>query len=116
YEDAPQIDVSVLITDDAAIHALNLRYRSKDAPTDVLSFPLYDDDGNLDGEALGDIVISLERAQEQARLYGHTLERETAFLTAHAMLHLMGYDHEEDETEMFAKQEEILRGLHLPRE
>ncbi len=107
--------VSVVVTDDAAIQTLNREYRGKDTPTDVLSFPLYDEDGTLDADALGDIVISLERAAAQAEAYGHSLEREVAFLTAHSMLHLMGYDHEDGEDEMFARQEAILAGLGLTR-
>ena len=87
-------------------------------PTDVLSFPLYDEEGCLDDDVLGDMVISLERAKMQAEEYGHSLERELACLTAHSMLHLFGYDHElgdEEEKEMFSKQEEILSLLGLER-
>ena len=113
-EDVEPLGVSVVITDDAEIRELNRDYRNKDCATDVLSFPLYDEHGNLD-EELGDIVISLERAAAQAEEYGHSLEREVAFLTAHSMLHLLGYDHEEDEEEMFDKQKEILNELGLVR-
>ena len=85
--------------DNAAIAELNNQYRNKPMPTDVLSFPLgengvYDTDENNGCKMLGDIVISMERAQEQATLYGHPLQREVAFLTVHSMLHLLGYDHE----------------------
>ena len=85
--------------DNAAIAELNNQYRNKPMPTDVLSFPLgvdgkYDVDENNGCKMLGDIVISMERAQEQATLYGHPLQREVAFLTVHSMLHLLGYDHE----------------------
>ncbi len=81
------------------MHELNNQYRNKPMPTDVLSFPLgengkYDVDENNGCKMLGDIVISMERAQEQATLYGHPLQREVAFLTVHSMLHLLGYDHE----------------------
>ena len=117
-EGAPPIAVSVVITDDGGIRGLNREYRGKDAATDVLSFPLYGGDGELDGEALGDIVISLERAAAQAKEYGHGIDRELAFLTAHSVLHLLGYDHEtseDDMTEMFRKQEEILALLGLER-
>ena len=78
---------------------------------------MYDDEGNLDPDELGDIVISLERAKLQAEEYGHSIERELAFLTAHSMLHLFGYDHieEDEQKEMFAKQEEILKKLGLTR-
>ncbi|MBQ2754526.1 MAG: rRNA maturation RNase YbeY [Clostridia bacterium] len=117
YENIPEISVSVLICDDEEIHELNRQYRDIDRPTDVLSFPMYDDEGNLDPDELGDIVISLERAKLQAEEYGHSIERELAFLTAHSMLHLFGYDHieEDEQKEMFAKQEEILKKLGLTR-
>ncbi|MDD3766001.1 MAG: rRNA maturation RNase YbeY [Eubacteriales bacterium] len=118
HEKVSPLDVSVVITDDEEIQRLNKEFRGKDAPTNVLSFPMYDEDGALDDEVLGDIVISLERAKIQADEYGHSLERELAFLTVHSMLHLFGYDHEtgkEDEKEMFSKQEEILSLLGLER-
>ena len=117
YENVPEISVSVLICDDEEIHELNRQYRNIDRPTDVLSFPMYDDEGNLDPDELGDIVISLERAKLQSEEYGHSIERELAFLTAHSMLHLFGYDHleEDEQKEMFYKQEEILRKLGLTR-
>lgn len=116
YEDVEPRSVSVLITDNEEIHQLNLQYRQKDAPTDVLSFPLFDEDGNLDEEELGDIVISLEKAKAQAEEYNHSLKREVAFLTAHSMLHLLGYDHENGEQEMYTKQEEILNLLGITRD
>ncbi|MBQ8399434.1 MAG: rRNA maturation RNase YbeY, partial [Clostridia bacterium] len=86
---------------------------------DVLSFPLFDDDFE-DEEvlALGDVVLSLERAKEQAEEYGHSFERECAFLVVHSVLHLIGYDHEtseEDEKDMFFRQEEIMKLLKLER-
>ena len=116
YEDVEPRNVSVLITDNEEIHGLNLEYRGKDAPTDVLSFPLFDEDGILDEEELGDIVISLERALAQAEEYNHSLKREVAFLTAHSMLHLLGYDHENGEQEMYVKQDEILNELGITRD
>lgn len=109
------LGVSVVITDNETIRELNRTYRDKDSATDVLSFPLYDDEGYLDDEELGDIVISLERAYAQAEEYGHGIIREVAFLTAHSMLHLLGYDHENGETEMYEKQEEILNLLGIVR-
>lgn len=112
YEGIEPIGVSVLITDNEMIQSLNMQYRKIDAPTDVLSFPLYDEQGILD-EELGDIVISLEKAQQQAAEYGHSTEREIAFLTVHSVLHLLGYDHTEDETEMFRRQKEIIKRLEL---
>ena len=116
YEDVVPRNVSVLITENEEIHGLNLEYRQKDAPTDVLSFPLFDEEGNLDDEELGDIVISLERAKAQAEEYNHSLKREVAFLTAHSMLHLLGYDHENGEQEMYVKQDEILNELGITRD
>ena len=104
-------EVSITFTDNESIRELNREYRDIDRPTDVLSFPM-DDEG--DGSVLGDIVISLERAMEQAEEYGHSLEREISFLTVHSCLHLLGYDHEtgeEDEKEMFGKQEAILQTI-----
>lgn len=102
-------EVSITFTDNESIRELNREYRDIDRATDVLSFPM-DDEG--DDVVLGDIVISLERAKEQATEYGHSLEREISFLCVHSTLHLLGYDHEtseEDEKEMFMKQEEILK-------
>ena len=116
YEDVEPRNVSVLITDNEEIHELNPQYREKDAPTDVLSFPLFDENGTLDEEELGDIVISLERAKAQAEEYNHSLKREVAFLTAHSMLHLLGYDHENGEQEMYIKQDEILNELGITRD
>ncbi len=116
--------VSVSFTDNEGIRELNREYRNKDAATDVLSFPMYtmeeDDRPEPDMAAeLGDIVLSLERAGEQAEEYGHSFERETAFLTVHSVLHLLGYDHErseEEEKDMFRHQEEIMTILGLPRD
>ena len=105
--------VSVTFTDNEGIRELNREYRNKDSATDVLSFPMYTME-----EELGDIVLSLERAEEQAKEYGHSFQRETAFLTVHSVLHLLGYDHErseEEEKEMFRRQEEIMIRLGLPR-
>lgn len=120
YEDYTcPCEVSVTFTDNEKIHELNNTYRGVDRPTDVLSFPLFDEEFD-DGEklALGDIVLSLEKAEEQAKEYQHSFERETAFLVVHSMLHLLGYDHEtgeEDEKEMFFKQEEILKMIGSER-
>lgn len=101
-------EVSVTFTDNERIKELNSEYRNIDRETDVLSFPM--DENGEDG-VLGDIVISLEKAKQQSEEYGHSLEREVAFLCVHSVLHLLGYDHEtseEDEKEMFGKQEKIL--------
>ena len=114
-------EVSVTFTDNKNIHALNLEYRNIDRPTDVLSFPMYETEEleNAIGElALGDIVISLEKANDQAEEYGHSFEREVSFLTVHSMLHLLGYDHElsdEDEKDMFALQDEIMKIIGIER-
>lgn len=127
--------VSLLITDDEGIHEMNRKFRDTDKPTDVLSFPNLDydrpgdfskaeemfadcfepDSGVLN---LGDIVISAERVRAQAEEYGHSLKREFAFLVAHSMLHLCGYDHmEPDEAAvMEQKQEQALTALHITRE
>ena len=92
-------EVSITLCDNSYIRKLNKQYRNKDKYTDVLSFPIYDN-GDFDmgecisGAVLGDIVISLERAKEQAAEIGHSFLREVAFLTVHSTLHLLGYDHE----------------------
>lgn len=116
------VEISFSIVTNAEIQEINNKFRSIDRPTDVLSFPLYNfkveklpTDGSL--ICLGDIIISIERAYEQAKEYGHSIERELGFLTAHSMLHLLGYDHmtEPEEKVMFKKQEEILNNIGLKR-
>ena len=127
-EDFPyEAEVNLTLTDNEGIHEINRMYRQIDAPTDVLSFPMlsyekagdfshleedYDDNFNPDtGEImLGDIVISVDKVKEQAEKYGHSQTRELAFLVAHSMLHLSGYDHMEDEEriQMEDMQREIL--------
>lgn len=108
-------EVSVTFTDDEKIRELNKKYRNKDASTDVLSFPMYDDLSELDnafGEiSLGDIVISLETAARQGYSLYHSIYHEVSFLTVHSVLHLLGYDHEksrEDEEDMFSRQKKIM--------
>lgn len=116
-------EVSVTYTDNERIHQINLEHRDIDKPTDVLSFPFMDENGFSENpetgcKMLGDIVISVEKAMEQAEEFGHSFEREIAFLTVHSMLHLLGYDHvtsAEDEKEMFAKQDLILEMLGISR-
>ena len=135
YEDCPyEAEVNVLLTDNPGIREINLEQRNIDAPTDVLSFPMGDYETPADFERLeesggdyfnpetgelllGDIVISLEKVREQALSYGHSERRELAFLTAHSMLHLFGYDHMEDaeRTVMEEKQREILDRLGISR-
>lgn len=129
-----EAEVNVTLTDNAGIHAINKEFREIDRPTDVLSFPMLNyttpgdfafldeeesDDFNPDtGEALlGDIVISVEKVLEQAENYGHSVEREYAFLITHSMLHLFGYDHmtEEDAAVMETKQNEILNQMNILR-
>ena len=115
-------EISVTFVDNARIHELNKQYRDKDAPTDVLSFPMaengeYDIDEDNGCKILGDIVISMERAMEQAELYGHSLQREVAYLTVHSMLHLLGYDHEKgglEKVRMREKEEQVMTLLGLP--
>ena len=116
-------EISVTFVDNAEIQRLNKQYRDKDQATDVLSFPLgqdgkYDVNQETGAAMLGDIVISMERAMEQANIYGHSLQREVAFLTVHSMFHLLGYDHEAGGLEavrMREKEEAALIQLGLPR-
>jgi len=116
-------EVGIRFVDNAEIRRLNKQHRNVDDATDVLSFPLgengeYDANPGSGALLLGDIVISLPRAVEQARLYGHTLQRELAYLTVHSMLHLLGHDHEAGGMEtvrMREKEERVLVQLGLPR-
>ncbi|MGN1341063.1 MAG: rRNA maturation RNase YbeY [Oscillospiraceae bacterium] len=117
-------EVSVTLVDNEGIRQLNNEHRGIDRETDVLSFPLGDDDGyeidpDNDAIMLGDIVISLEKAAQQAEEFGHSYRREVAFLITHSLFHLLGYDHvngEEEEKEMFGKQEKVLDKLGITRE
>ncbi|MCI9539481.1 MAG: rRNA maturation RNase YbeY [Lachnospiraceae bacterium] len=135
YENCPyDIELNVLLTDNAAIQEINREQRGKDEPTDVLSFPMVEYAAPADfsvvedcveeyfnpetGELLlGDIVISVDKVIEQAESYGHSQKRELAFLTAHSMLHLFGYDHikEAERLVMEEKQREILSNLRIGR-
>lgn len=116
-------EVSVTFVDNAEIEKLNEQYRKNPNPTDVLSFPLgvdgkYDVNQETGASMLGDIVISMEKAVEQANIYGHSLQREVAYLTVHSMYHLLGYDHEAGGIEavhMREKEEDALMRLGLPR-
>ena len=127
-----EVEISVTITTPEEVRALNCRFRAVDQTTDVLSFPLVefekDDDRNEvlkesernpDTEAvpIGDIVINYEQAVTQAEAYGHSMERELAFLTIHSLLHLLGYDHmkPEEEADMRSRQRDVLASLHLTR-
>ncbi len=126
------MEINVLVTDDKGIHAINLASRNIDRPTDVLSFPMFTlEAGNppadwaefLDPETglcpLGDMCISLQRATEQAKAFGHSLKREVGYLTIHSILHLLGYDHldeGEQKRQMRAREEKIAETIGLTRE
>ena len=109
-----EYEVSVSLVDNAEIQELNKQFRGVDSETDVLSFPL-DDDFSIDLPLLGDIIISVERALEQSQEYGHSLERELAYLTAHSMFHLMGYDHIDDKEKQVMRDKEklVMKNLGL---
>lgn len=117
-------EVSVSFVDNEAIHRLNAQYRNVDRPTDVLSFPLgengvYETNYDNGAKLLGDIVISVQKAVEQAEAYNHSLQREIGFLTVHSMLHLLGYDHENggiEEVRMREKEEKVLTKIGLKRD
>ena len=114
-------EISVTFTDNAGIRELNRQYRDKDIETDVLSFPMgengvWDVDMGTGAKILGDIVISMEKARDQAERYGHSFQREVGYLTAHSMLHLLGYDHVDnlEKVRMREKEELIMEQLGLP--
>ena len=128
----PGVDTNVVFTlcDNEYIKMLNFKYRKKDSETDVLSFPLLmsdipgkvsytplDMDPDTQELILGDIIISIEKAKQQAEEYGHSLERELSYLAVHSVLHLIGYDHmtDADKKKMRAKEEEIMKMLGLER-
>ena len=108
-------DLTIVMTDDAQLHELNRDYLDIDAPTDVLSFPASETDPETARRYLGDILISIPRAAEQARAAGHTLKAEAQLLTVHGTLHLLGYDHAEAEEKarMWKAQAEVLERLGL---
>ncbi len=118
------VDLSVVVTDNENIREINNEQRNIDRATDVLSFPGYEKDEwnelkkNEELVYIGDIVISKEKVEEQAKEYGHSFEREFCYLVAHGMLHLMGYDHmvDSDKVIMRGKEEEIMKKLNLERE
>ena len=115
-------EISVVFIDNDQIQELNREYRGKDMPTDVLSFPMgengeYEINHDTDAVILGDVAISMEKAVEQAYKYDHSLEREIGFLTAHSVLHILGYDHEQgglDRVRMREKEEQVMTQLGLP--
>lgn len=111
---------TIMLTDNDSIREINREYRGIDSATDVLSFPALeavDDSDPVCDAFIGDIAISLERALEQSEVYGHSFMREIAFLTAHGMLHLLGYDHmtTEDEAVMIDLQKQIMTEMRLTR-
>ncbi len=122
-------EISILLTDDAGIHEINLDQRNIDRPTDVLSFPMFElEAGELPTEEdldpatglipLGDMVLSLERAQAQAQEFGHSVLREFSYLTVHSILHLLGYDHMDEgemKAQMRGREEMILEMLGISR-
>lgn len=115
-------EISVSFVDNDQIREMNRQYRNKDSATDVLSFPLgengeYDTNHETGAKILGDVVISMPKAVEQANTYGHTLEREVGYLTAHSVLHLLGYDHEQgglERVRMREKEERVMQELGRP--
>lgn len=121
-----EVDVYITLTNNEEIHKINKEYRDVDMPTDVLSFPMYEREeikdlkNDTDDEVekiLGDIIVSIEKVKEQAEEYGHSFERELAYLVTHGMLHLLGYDHmiEEEKVVMRKREEEILGTLNITR-
>src|SRR5215208_5078185 len=108
-------ELSIILTDDARLHELNLNYLGVDAPTDVLSFPASETDPETGAHYIGDILISIPRAQTQADAAGHSLEAEVQLLVVHGVLHLIGHDHAEaeDKARMWKAQTEILKQLGL---
>ena len=119
--DVDRSEISVTFVDMEEIHQLNRDYREVDSPTDVLSFPQFDDLNDLpeEGEiALGDVVICKDKAEEQAQEFGHSFEREIIYLFVHSVLHLLGYDHmDEDEKKIMRRQEEaVMEQLGITRE
>lgn len=114
-------EISVSFVNNAQIKELNAQYRGKDIETDVLSFVMsengkYDLDPQTGAQILGDVVVSMEKAVEQANLYGHSLQREVGYLTCHSVLHLLGYDHEDnlERIRMREKEESVMEMLGLP--
>jgi len=121
-----ELEIYITLTNNEEIHKINKEYRNVDRPTDVLSFPMYERDeipnlrekakNNIE-EILGDIIISIPKIKEQAEEYGHSYERELAYLTTHGMLHLLGYDHiiEEEKVVMRKHEETVLEKLNILR-
>jgi probable rRNA maturation factor len=112
----PDAELAIVLSDDEALHELNLNFREVDASTDVLSFPANEPDPETGAPYLGDIIISVERAQEQAGAAGHALEAELQLLVVHGVLHLLGHDHAEpdEKQKMWSAQDQVLSQLGLP--
>ena len=119
YKELSNVEFNVILVDEEKIHEINKEYRGIDRVTDVISFALedYKDIEYDDYRLLGDIYICVEKVFEQAENYGHSVKRELSFLAIHGLLHLLGYDHmdENEEKEMFGLQEEILNGYGITR-
>ena len=109
------VDITIILTDDAQLHELNLEFLGVDAPTDVLSFPASESDPETGTPYLGDILISIPRATQQAQAAGHSVEAEVQLLVVHGTLHLLGHDHAEAEekTQMWKVQAEVMARLGL---
>lgn len=126
YLDGLKLYVSITLTVPEEIHILNKNFRNIDKPTDVLSFPMFQPDeiekmikdNYQEEDILGDMVISIPQVEIQAKEYGHSFERELAYMVVHSFYHLMGYDHmeEDDKIKMRAKEDEILNKLNITRE
>lgn len=119
-ENLDNVSFNLIIVDNEYIHELNRTYRNIDRETDVITFALEDEDSIVlpsDERVLGDIYISIDKAESQSQEYGHSLLRELSFLAVHGFYHLLGYDHmtEEDEKVMFKKQEEVLEEYGISR-
>ena len=120
-----ELEIYITLTNNEKIHETNLNMRNVDRPTDVLSFPMFEreeipelKEESGESDILGDIIISVEKVEEQAKEYGHSFEREIAYLTTHGMLHLLGYDHmiEDEKKVMRKREEEILAILNMTRD
>ncbi len=119
-----ELEIYVTLTNNDKIHEVNLETRNVDRPTDVLSFPMFEREEipslkkkSKESDILGDIIISVEKVEEQAKEYGHSFDRELCYLTTHGMLHLLGYDHmiEDEKKIMREREEEILAKLNMER-
>ncbi len=120
YEAEQEVYISLLLTDNKEIQRVNRDFRGKDSPTDVISFAYHDNPESSNGiyDSLGDIIISLEKVEEQRKDYNHSFKREFYYVLTHGLLHLLGYDHieEEDKKVMRRKEEEILDKYNYRRD